>query len=120
MDHYVALAIELNLMCRDYELAAAYWYRDFLLSALINQLASMRKTKAEAKQAEGAHQAAGVSAKRGGKKKGGKNHKKMQANEAHKLDPEEAEDEFDFLAANLKRVLCRGLVRVSVVEFFFN
>lgn len=116
MDHYVALAVELNLICGDYELAAAYWYRDFLLSALINQLSTMRKAKSEAKQTQQLHQhaAAAANAKRG-KKKGGKNHKKIQTNGSNRVDPEDAEDDFEFLAANLKRVLCRGLVRVSIL-----
>lgn len=111
MDHFVALGLELELLRGDFEIAAAFWYRDFLLSGVINQLAAMRQFKAEAKQ-QAAAAAAATSSKRG-KKKGGKNQKKNQTNGSQRPEPEDVEDEFEFWLVNLKRILCRGIVRVS-------
>lgn len=110
MDHFVALGIELGLYCSGYELFCAYWYRDFLLSALLSQLGMMRKTRLLAREMQQAALAS-ASAKRG-KKKGGKANKKpTQANT--KADVEDIEDDLEFILASLKRVLCRGLMRVS-------
>lgn len=111
MDHFIALAVELKLFCGNHELAVANWYRDFLLSALINQLSSMRQLKADAKSTQQAAAASCGAGQKRGKKKGGKAHKKPSNGQ---LSPEDLEDEFDFLALNLKRFLCRGTVRVSV------
>ena len=108
MDHFVALGIELGLHCSDYELSYTYWYRDFLLSTLMTQLNSMRQARSAAKQA---HQAIAATGKRG-KKKGGKSSKKSLAQVGTKAEPEDAEDDMEFILINLKRVLCRGLVRV--------
>ena len=114
MDHNVALGVELNLTCSSYELMVAYWYRDYLLSALINQCATMRKNKAEAKQLLQTQQANNGSPTKKGKKKGGKNQKKSQANAKLRPSAEDVEDDFDFMVINLKRLLCRGIVRVSI------
>ena len=108
MDHFVALGIELGLHCSDYELSYTYWYRDFLLSTLMTQLNSMRQARSAAKQA---HQAIAATGKRG-KKKGGKSSKKSLGQVGTKAEPEDAEDDMEFILINLKRVLCRGLVRV--------
>jgi hypothetical protein len=113
MDHYVTLGLELKLTCGDYELAVAYWYRDFLLSALINQVAMMRQYKEDA---NAMNQVAAANAKRG-KKKGAKANKKPLTNGNHRPQPEDVEDEVDFMVIQLKRILCRGLVRVSCVEW---
>lgn len=106
MDHYVSLGLELKLTCGDYELAVAYWYRDFLLSALINQVAMMRQYKDDANVAK---QLSAANAKRG-KKKGAKS-KKPPTNGNQRPQPEDVEDEVDFMVIQLKRILCRGLVR---------
>ena len=108
MDHFVALGIELGLHCSDYELSYTYWYRDFLLSTLMTQLNSMRQARSAAKQAQ---QAIAATGKRG-KKKGGKSSKKSLGQVGTKAEPEDAEDDMEFILINLKRVLCRGLVRV--------
>ncbi len=117
MDQYVASGVDLQLTCGDYELAVAYWYRDFLLSALINQLATMRQYKSEAKAVQ---QVAIAATGKRGKKKGGKISKKQQTNGIHAPEAEDIEDEFDFMVINLKRVVCRGLVRVSKTSSVFD
>jgi hypothetical protein len=108
MDHFVALGIELGLHCSGYELSYAYWYRDFLLSTLLTQLNSMKRARLATKQA---HQAVAPAAKRG-KKKGAKNSKKP-LQQCAKPEPQDTEDDAEFILMNMKRVLCRGLVRVS-------
>eukprot|EP00934_Nitzschia_sp_Nitz4_P001702 Nitzschia sp. Nitz4//scaffold182_size44100//14566//16872//NITZ4_007251-RA/size44100-augustus-gene-0.19-mRNA-1//1//CDS//3329539556//1702//frame0 len=117
MDHFVALGIELQLFCGHDELSMAYWYRDFLLSAVINQIGTLRQSKAEALQqaaAAAAAAAAPAPAKKGGKKKGGKA-KKSSGNSAqpkqHVPTAEDMDDAFDFLVVNVKQVLSRGIVR---------
>jgi hypothetical protein len=112
MDHFVTLGIELQLFCGHHELAGAYWYRDFLLSSLLNQISSMRRGKAEVKQIES--EAAASNAPPRGKKKG-KNQAKKPSNG---MDEESKEDEFEFLLLGLKRGLCRGLVRVRFPDRF--
>ena len=120
MDHYVDLSVELQLCCNEHELAVAYWYRDFLTSSLLTQLNTMRRSKLAAKQAEQTevhhHQQTSKSHK-GGKKKG--KNKKHNANgntatastNTNTTSPEDLEDEFELLLLNIKRGLCRGLVR---------
>lgn len=106
MDHFVNLGIELNLFCGHHELASAYWYRDFLLSSLLNQLSSMRRAKTVAKTIQA--EAAISKASPRGKKKAPKNNLKKQVNG----NAEATEEEFEFLLLGLKRGLCRGIVRV--------
>jgi hypothetical protein len=125
MDHFVGLGIELGLFCGEHELAVAYWYRDFLLSSLLNQLSSLRRAKLAAKTEE-REQAEAAAKSHRGKKKGGKHHVKKATNgyaktEDTSLTPESVEDEFDFQLLGLKRELCRGIVRVSYgMRFAFH
>ena len=109
MDHFVNLGIELNLFCGHHELASAYWYRDFLLSSLLNQLSSMRRAKIATNNSQ--TEAAISKASPRGKKKVGKHNAKKQVNG----NAEGTEEEFEFLLLGLKRGLCRGIVRVSTV-----
>jgi hypothetical protein len=120
MDHFVTLGIELKLFCGAHELGVAYWYRDFLLSSLLSQVSTMRRTKIDAKQVEAAAQAEIQSKSHKGKKKGGKQNRKQHANGVLSNPPkapsaQDLEDEFDFLLLNLERGLCRGIVRVSTI-----
>jgi hypothetical protein len=118
MDHFVTLGIELKLFCGAHELGVAYWYRDFLLSSLLSQVSTMRRTKIEAKQAEAA-QAEIQSKSQQGKEKGGKQNRKHAngslSNQPKAPSAQDVEDEFDFLLLNLERGLCRGIVRVSTI-----
>jgi hypothetical protein len=120
MDHFVALGLELDLFCGEHEIAVAYWYRDFLLSSLISQLSTMRQLKLAHRQAAEKQTAESKAKSKGGKKKGGKHSNKKHGNGSTKPPslvntPEDMEDEFEFLLLNLKRGLCRGIVRVRHV-----
>lgn len=124
MDHFVTLGLELDLFCGAHEVAVAYWYRDFLLSSLVSQLSTMRQLKVAHRQAQQAaeKQAAESRAKsQRGKKKGSKQHKKHGNGSAKASNlvhtDEDVEDDFEFLLLNLKRGLCRGIVRVRHVTW---
>jgi hypothetical protein len=120
MDHFVVLGLELNLFCGEHELAVACWYRDFLLSSLLSQVSTMRSARMAAKQVEAQQQITANNTKsHKGKKKGGKqNRKNANGNNPNQApSPEDVEDEFYFLLLNLKRGLCRGIVRVSITAF---
>ncbi|CAJ1969280.1 unnamed protein product [Cylindrotheca closterium] len=109
MDHTVALGLELDLFCSEYEIAVVYWYRDYLLSSLITQLSTIRQLKNAHKAAE-AQMAEAKSKIQRGKKKGGK-HNKKAANTVALPTAEDIEDDYEFLLMNLRRGLCRGTVR---------
>jgi hypothetical protein len=115
MDHFVSLGIEMNVFCGQHELAVAYWYRDFLLSSLLNQLSSMRRAKMAADDAQQQEAEAAAKTHKGKKKHHGKKELNGSVNTQHtEQTPAMLEDEFEFLLLGLKRGLCRGLVRVSV------
>jgi hypothetical protein len=123
MDHFVVLGLELNLFCGEHELAVACWYRDFLLSSLLSQVSTMRSARMTAKQVEAQQQITANNTKpHKGKKKGGKhNRKNGNGNNPNQApSPEDVEDEFYFLLLNLKRGLCRGIVRVSITVYVFT
>lgn len=128
MDQFVDLGVELQLFCNEHELAVAYWYRDFLISSLLSQMSNVRLAKLEAKQTgpiESSIPAPQKSQQRGGKKKS-KNKRSVLSGNGNNSNPskgasdvttvdstssEELEEDFEFLLLNLKRGLCRGLVR---------
>jgi len=125
----VGLGVELELLCNEEELAVAYWYRDFLTSSLLSQIGSMRQGKLKARQLQlteqskkqinqNQHQSTNKSHKPGRKK--GKTKKNASNNNNNSegsvaaqpaLTAEDLEDEFDFMLFNVKRSMCRGLVR---------
>ena len=108
MDFHVSIGVELSLFRTHEDLAVAYWYRDYLLSTLLNNMIVMKQTKE-------AHNE--VVAKTGKGKKKHNNHKKdANGKSQHKSD---AEYELDFLVLECKRSICRGLVRVSCRTFLF-
>jgi len=129
MDNFVGLGVELELLCNEEELAVAYWYRDFLTSSLLSQIGSMRQGKLKARQLQlteqskkqinqNQHQSTNKSHKPGRKK--GKTKKNASNNNNNSegsvaaqpaLTAEDLEDEFDFMLFNVKRSMCRGLVR---------
>ena len=125
MDHYVELGVELQLFCTEYDLMTAFWYRDFLLSALLNQINTLRQMKQQMKQTLALEQkqqqqdpssrATKGSKKKGKSKKstGGPNTANGKANTESIFAPteEDIEDEYDLYVWNMKRVMCRGLVR---------
>lgn len=104
MDHYIVLGLELDLYHGYHDLSVAYWYRDVLLSSLLNTLLTMKRNKLEARQKQERE------TKSKGKKKG-KGRKVVDATSTK----EDTEDDFDLTILSLKRVLCRGLARVSLI-----
>ena len=105
MDHYIALGLELNLFHGHHDLSVAYWYRDVLLSSLLNTLGAMKQTKFIAQQKQEQETKSKV------KKKGGKGKKNLNPTPTN----EDLDEDFDLMLITLKRVLCRGLARVSTV-----
>jgi hypothetical protein len=129
MDKFVDLGVELQLFCNEHELAVAYWYRDFLTSSLLSQMNNMRLAKLDAKQtgpAEPPVPARTKSQQKAGKKKA-KSKRSIPSGNGNNsspskgvftsvtvsdsTSPEDREEDFEFLLLNLKRGLCRGLVR---------
>lgn len=114
MDHSVSLGLELDLFCSEHEMTVAFWYRDYLLSALITQLSTIRQLKLANKAAEIQSAESKGKAQRG-KKKGGKQNKKATNTAAASPTVEDLEEDFELHLFNLKRGLCRGTVRVSSI-----
>ena len=52
MDRHVCIGIRIGLYPKWYDLSTAYWYRDFLLSAMINIRGSIEKERVERKAME--------------------------------------------------------------------
>jgi len=102
MDRHVSSGIELGIFYGHHDLSFAYWYRDFLLSALLSNLATMRRSKDLQKASKRPAESKGR-----GKKK---NQKKNDGSVEQKT-PEDLEDEFELVLIGLKRMLCRGLLR---------
>ena len=50
MERHISLGIELGLYPNWYDLSTALWYRDFLLSAMINVKASIEREKKQRKE----------------------------------------------------------------------
>ena len=112
MDHYIALGLELSLYVGHHELAIAYWYREVLLSSLVNTRMAMQSQKLEARQ-EKLQQESKSKGKKKGANKAKKNHTDCTQTKA------DLNDEFDLLLITLKRNLCRGLSRVSAKGIYF-
>jgi hypothetical protein len=91
MDHHVALGIELQLYCGQHDLAVAYWYRDFLLSSLLNTLSSLRSAKKLSQQLE-----------------------QQQNGHTEQHVDDDLQDDMEVMIIGFKRSLCRGIVRVSI------
>ena len=107
MDRFVASGMELGLFCSHKEISYTCWYRDFLLSALLSNLTSMKRAKA-AKAAESPSNQ-GAKNQRGKKKK----HQRHKSNDGNDLKPteEDKQDDLELTVLSLKRNLCRGTIR---------
>jgi hypothetical protein len=128
MAHYLSLQVELGLLWDHHDLAIAFWYRAFVLSAQLSAATLMRKAKVhqkvlaaraaalevEANKASSESKAAGnVRSKKKGKKGTG-NSKRAQTSatmDAPKESKEDTEDGVELMLTNLKRTLCRGIVQ---------
>lgn len=108
MERYVTSGIEQGLFYSHDELSHAYWYRDFLLSALMNNLSLMKQAKAVA--ADNSKQMVRNHSKGGRGKKKNQKHK-ANGNVEVKVTPEDKEDDQELTVLGLKRNLCRGTIR---------
>jgi hypothetical protein len=95
MDMHVSMGVELSLFRSQDDLAAVFWYRDFLLSTMLNVMSAMRRTKETA--GSGKLNEDGV---------------------AQGIGQETAEQDLAITILECKRSLCRGLVRVSLCKPF--
>lgn len=127
MDRHVCIGIRIGLYPKWYDLSTAYWYRDFLLSAMINIRGSIEKERVERKamelriklEEEEAKQS--NAAKRQNTKKGKKKGKKKEPGpdtireaaiqEAARVTEEDFEDRLEYTLLTAHRLLCRGMVR---------
>lgn len=107
MDLHVTIGVELSLFQSQEDLAIVYWYRDFLLSTLLNNMSAMQRTK------EAAAKAADQSSESGGGKsgKGKKKHQNKKNGSSQQKGAQNVESDFDYMVIECKRGLCRGLVR---------
>lgn len=107
MDRYISVGVELGIYYGPNDISFAFWYRDFVLSALLNQLSAMRRNKTDAKP-----QPDKPSNDKGkGRKKGNKGKNKAASSIEREQTKEDQEDEFEMMLISLKRDLCRGLKR---------
>lgn len=120
MDRYVEAGIEVGLFVNSHhDLSFAYWYRDFLLSALNQNLSLMRQTKeVEAiAAARSVHDTAVMAKTRSKKKHHQKN--KIATNGKHSdevIDPlppsaEDTEETYELKIIALKRNMCRKTIQ---------
>lgn len=133
MERYVGLGIEMGLYPNWYDLSTALWYRDFLLSAMINikglanrerlqriemesqiKLEEKEQTKAKLQlQQQQQHK------KKGKSKKGKKSKSRTSSPDnltsttdaSMEVTAEDFEDRLEYTTYLLHRNLCRGLVR---------
>ena len=139
MERHLSVGIEVGLFTGCWHLLSAYWYLDFLASTRLSILTSMRDRMKERKvleqsmimeEAQNSIQTNDIVGGGGGKltansnkgKKKGKKSKKCQSknhndtNGNHidaEKDGESAEDHLDILVLKMKRLMYRGIVRVS-------
>lgn len=135
MERHVGLGIELGLYPNWYDLQSALWYRDFLLSALINVRGTIERERAQRKamekqikmEQEEEEMRARAQLEQQNKKKGkAKKGKKLKlhpssppavnvSTSSTEEDLNQAaldfEDRLEYTALLLHRTLCRGLVR---------
>ena len=107
MERYVASGMEQGLFNGHEEISYACWYRDFLLSGLLNNLSLMQREKAIHNNTGSL--AKGSSKGHRGKKKNPK--KSSNGNAEVKVTAEDREDELELTILALKRNLCRGTIR---------
>lgn len=112
MDRFVVLGIELGLCHGHVDIAFSFWYRDFLLKALLNTLSLTRRSKQEAlAAARPVEVTTNTTTKKGKGKK--KNHKPKNGGTGNlpKKTAEEKEDDFEMVVLDLKHNLCVGILR---------
>jgi hypothetical protein len=104
MDRHLAVGLELEIFRSHLDISMAYWYRDFLLSALLNTLSTMCGSKTPVKD---------PTADKGGRSKKNLKGKQRPALKLQKeLYAEQQEDSFEMVLISVQRDLCRGLKRM--------
>lgn len=114
MDRHLTVGIELGIYQSFHDLSVAFWYRDFLLSGLLNNLSLMRRAKAVIAQ-----QAKQQAEKGKNKKKNSKNKQKENAKQRLQMIADK-EEEYEMVLLGLKRDLCRGTKRFIAGLFQAN
>ncbi|GKY96188.1 hypothetical protein MPSEU_000578700 [Mayamaea pseudoterrestris] len=121
MDRHLSSGLEIGLFWGYQDVAFAFWYRDYLLSALLNNLLSMRRSKSQVlMQHEGKQLQQALKSPSG--KVNGKKHKvkvkgatdnAMTATTTKDCTPAPGErvNDCEILFLTLKRDLCRGMKR---------
>lgn len=109
MGIHLQSAIEMGLFCGHGQLCSAFWYRDFLLASLEQNLVNMKRGK-EFFQRQQMSMPGKAESK--GKKK--RNSKQKPQHIKIKKTPEELEEDLELKVIDLKRKLCRGLVRFII------
>lgn len=113
MERFVASGVELGLFYSHEELSYANWYRDYLLSALLNNLNTMKRTKA-IPPSKGSDKSVRNTGRGGrGRKKTPHSKAKGSPTVADSTDAivDDIEDDLELTALMLKRNLCRGTIR---------
>ncbi|EEC44374.1 predicted protein [Phaeodactylum tricornutum CCAP 1055/1] len=114
MDRFIASGVDQGIFYGHQDLSFAFWYRDFLLSALTKNLSSMQSSR---RAAQVISKQTNVKEQQGNNKK---RTKKALKNEY--LDsspkacptPDDLENEFALSIISCKRMLCRGIQRFFV------
>lgn len=111
MDLHVSIGVELSLFQSHEDLAVVYWYRDFLLSTMLNNMTAMQRAKQMSAKATEHHESGGKASK-GRKKNQVKKEKNGHAQQKGQVD---LDFDYNFMVLECKRSICRGLVRVRIV-----
>lgn len=127
MDRYIESGLEVGLFHRHFDLSFAYWYRDFLLSALSQNLMAMRQTKECETVSESSGTTAPTTQSSSTKAKGKRKQKnKVAATTASTINgkgshappfsrpfetPECQEDSLELKLIAVKRNLCRRTIQ---------
>lgn len=111
MDRHLSSGLELQLFCDFQELNAVFWYREYILSALLNNLLMMRRANQQL-QIQKAQQDPPAPLDRPSGKGSAKRKNKGKPRLSMPQDPvrlqEQRLNDFDVLLVTLKRDLCRG------------
>jgi Mak10 subunit, NatC N(alpha)-terminal acetyltransferase len=120
MDRYIASGVAVGLFQNNHhDISFAFWYRDFLLSALNQNLSLMRQTKEAEARCSAAEESASLTARHKGKKKHPKTklpNGRMNKTHPNNIPPPpptvgEVEDIFELKIIALKRNLCRKTIQ---------
>jgi hypothetical protein len=111
MDRYVNLGIELGLCQGHVDISFSFWYRDFLLKALLNTLSLTRRSKQQAALASAKPTETTTKQKGKGKKKNPKQKNGGGGIVTTKKTAEDKEDDLEMIVLDLKHNLCVGILR---------